>query len=216
VERDRREQLRRPIDQDRFTVAAALLRLVLAGHTGTDPSRLTIDRSCADCGRMHGKPALPGSGLAVSVSHAGDRVAVACGRLPQVGVDVEQMLTAVAVDDLVGTVLHDSEARCLAELDPARRRWGFFTYWTRKEAVLKTTGDGLRVGMPALTVSAPDEPPELRSFAPRPELVGRFAMAPLHPGGDYAAALGAVRPDDRPLPAGWVTEHAAAGLLAAD
>lgn len=197
VERERRAAFHRQVDRDRFTVGAALLRLVVAGHAGADPAALAVDRSCAHCGRPHGKPDAPGTGLAVSVSHAGDRVAVACGRFPHVGVDVEERSDAAA-EELAGRVLAPGESAGTG---------GFFTYWTRKEAVLKATGDGLRVPMTEVVVSAPDEPPAVLGFAPRPELVGRFAMATLHPGEGYAAALAVLRADGPALPAGRVTER---------
>src|SRR5438067_3838099 len=62
-ELDRRERLRRPVDRARFTVGAALLRLVVSRYTGDDPTAVTVDRTCADCGEMHGKPRVPRSGL---------------------------------------------------------------------------------------------------------------------------------------------------------
>src|SRR4051794_29034569 len=53
TEQDRYDRLRRPADRARFAVAAALLRLVAARHTGQDPAAVTVDRSCSQCGRMH-------------------------------------------------------------------------------------------------------------------------------------------------------------------
>ena len=200
VERERRESFKRQIDRDRFTVGATLLRLLVAGHAGADPAALAVDRACAHCDRPHGKPRAPGTGLAVSVSHSGDRVAVACGRLPHVGVDVEER-SRVAAAELASRVLCPGE------------KGDFFAYWTRKEAVLKATGDGLGVPMTDVAVSAPDEPPAVLAFAPRPELVDRFAMATLHPGVGYAAALAVLRPDASALPPGWVTEYDATPLL---
>jgi 4'-phosphopantetheinyl transferase len=58
----------------------------------------------------------------------------------------------------------------LRSRSPANRRVdGFLRYWTRKEAVLKATGDGLRVPMDELVVSAPEEAAELRSWRGRPD-----------------------------------------------
>lgn len=206
IERERWAALHRRVDRDRFTVGVALVRRVVAGHVGADPAALRVDRTCPECGRPHGKPRVEGADLAISVSHAGDRVAVACARLPHVGVDVEETRSTVAADELASRVLAPSEAGGAA---------GFFAYWTRKEAVLKATGDGLRVPMTEVVVSAPGEPPAVLGFGPRPELVHRFAMAALHPGDGYAAALAVLRPDGRPLPDGWVTEHDGSVLLAA-
>ena len=42
TELDPRERLRDPEDRSRFTVAAALLRLVVSRHTGDDPAAVTV------------------------------------------------------------------------------------------------------------------------------------------------------------------------------
>jgi len=73
-------------DRARFTVGAALLRRAVIAHTGTNP---VVTRACPDCARAHGKPLVPGTGLHVSVSHAGDLVAVAVTAAAPVGIDVE-------------------------------------------------------------------------------------------------------------------------------
>jgi 4'-phosphopantetheinyl transferase len=126
VERARREALRRPADRDRFTAAAALLRLVGARTTGLAPGEVAIDRGCARCGKPHGKPRIHGYDLEVSVSHSGARVAVAAGAAP-LGVDVEQV-TAIDLTDLAGHTLGAGESAAGAA--------DFFVYWTRKESAV--------------------------------------------------------------------------------
>jgi 4'-phosphopantetheinyl transferase len=50
-----------PADRHRYQVAHVMLRRVLAGHLGTDPSRLTFGRQhCPTCGGPAGKPVLAG------------------------------------------------------------------------------------------------------------------------------------------------------------
>ena len=41
----------------------------------------------------------------------------------------------------------------------------FFTYWVRKEAILKATGEGLRREMTDVIVTPPTSPPSLLSIA---------------------------------------------------
>src|SRR5882724_585210 len=91
-ERGRRDLLARAEDRERFVTAAGLLRRVVAERLGVAPGAVTVDRTCPDCDRPHGRPVIPGAGLEVSVSHSGDLVAVALvlGSSP-VGVDVEAL-----------------------------------------------------------------------------------------------------------------------------
>ena len=64
AELDAREKARAaafvfPADRHRYQVAHVMLRRVLAGHLGTDPSRLTFGRQhCPTCGGPAGKPVL--------------------------------------------------------------------------------------------------------------------------------------------------------------
>jgi 4'-phosphopantetheinyl transferase len=208
VERDRHEKLVRPADRARFLAAATLLRLVVGAHQGLPPAAVRLDRRCADCDRQHGKPRPLGTDLAVSVSHSDDRVAVACGLFAEVGVDVEGARALSDLDSLSERVLHPTERLRLPSGDPDRRREAFLTYWTRKEAVVKTTGDGLRAELSEVTVSGPEEAPRLVAYPGRPELPERFSMAQLAPGDGHLAAVAVLRAPGEPAPGeGWVSEH---------
>ena len=151
-ERARRGGLWDAGQRAQFTVAAALLRLVAAPLTGQPAERVVVDRSCPSCGRHHGRPRLPGTGLDVSISHSGATVAVAVSSAGAVGVDVQQVADD-SVHELSPLVLAESEAGHVAV---AR---DFFTYWTRKEALVKATGDGVAVPLSEVVVTPPGTPP---------------------------------------------------------
>jgi 4'-phosphopantetheinyl transferase len=139
AEEGRVATLVREADQKRLIVGNALLRLAVQSVLGEPP---VIDRTCSDCGRPHGKPRVVGHDLHVSVSHSGDRVAVALTWAAPVGVDVEE-ITDIATEDLRRMVVAPGETMV----------WGFFDMWARKEAVLKALGHGLRTPMTSLTLS---------------------------------------------------------------
>lgn len=90
-ERQRVDRAVGEADRARFLLGAALLRTVAGSMLGISAEAVTVDRACLDCGRWHGRPTLPGTGLETSVSHSGAVVTVAAlaggGR---VGVDVER------------------------------------------------------------------------------------------------------------------------------
>jgi 4'-phosphopantetheinyl transferase len=87
-------------------------------------------------------------------------VAVAVSNAGAVGVDVQQV-TDDAVGELSPLVLAESEA------GPVVGARDFFTYWTRKEALVKATGDGVGVPLGEVVVSPPGTPPRLLGY-PRP------------------------------------------------
>jgi 4'-phosphopantetheinyl transferase len=92
----------------------------------------------------------------------------------------------------VDLVLSEPERAIFDRLGSAGQGGGFLRYWVRKESVLKATGEGLRVPMTDLTVSAPDEPPTLVRWTGRPELPSRVDMADLECEAAYAASLAMV------------------------
>ena len=204
-ELDRADAYRRPEDRDQFTVGCATSRIVLGRLLGLPPEKVPLRRDCDGCGRPHGRPYLPGGEYHLSVSHSGDWVAVAITDLGPVGIDVERHTARAA--GLAEAVLAPAEAEAYARLPEAERAAALIAYWTRKEAVLKATGDGLRAPLRGVTVSAPHEPPALLSYAGRPGLV--MALCALAPRPGHAAVL-AIAGVAEPPP---VTEHDATPLL---
>lgn len=178
LETERCHRYRIGADRDRFTVAAALLRAVAGRATGVAASAVVVDRTCDSCGDLHGRPRLPGTGLEVSISHSGDVVVVAVTRSGPVGVDIEQL---GAVDtDLVSAVCTGSEMRNVATAAD------FYAYWTRKESVLKATGEGLCRPMKSIEVTPPMARPALVAVDGSTGFACR--MADLHVRG-YAGAV---------------------------
>jgi len=189
-ERARLGRFRRDVDAARYLAAHALTRVVLGVRLGRPPASLVFDRTCR-CGEPHGKPVLAG-GPGFSFTHAGAVVGVAVLDGGPVGLDVEPVR---ALPDLEGMAAHVG-----APAEPA----AFFRAWTRKEALLKATGEGLASPMAAIVLDegglvawsgdgAPDGPVWLRDL--------------VAPDGSPAAVagLGAVAPP--------VAEHDAHPLL---
>ncbi len=175
-EHERRRALALPADRDRFTVGVAMIRWCAGMHLGRAPGRVRVERRCS-CGRPHGKPAIPGTGLHLSLSHSEDAVVLAATTRAPIGVDVERM-EARDTTGLASVALHASE-RCLSPRD-------FYRYWCRKEAVLKATGAGLRVPPAEVVVSSPRESARLRGYRGRGE---DWALVDLASPEGYAAAL---------------------------
>ncbi|MEU8524590.1 4'-phosphopantetheinyl transferase superfamily protein [Streptomyces sp. NPDC048629] len=164
-ERARYEAFLRDDPRALYLTAHALLRELVSAELDRDPAELAFTAVCRHCtSGGHGKPRLPDSPLHLSLSHSGDRVAVALTYTGPVGVDVEQ-LTRPGEAPLM--VLSAEERAAYDLLPEGERTRGFTRYWTRKEAVLKATGDGLSVDPALLTVSAPDAPAALLGWAER-------------------------------------------------
>jgi 4'-phosphopantetheinyl transferase len=203
----RRARLRQPADRHRLTAAAAVLRLVVGAHLGVPPARVEIDRTCPGCGRQHGKPRLPG--LHVSVSHSAGAVAVAVGPDGPLGIDVEEIgpHDPAELERLADDVLAPEERAELARLTGRNRARGFTAYWTRKEALVKATGDGLGAPLDSVVVSRPSDPPRLLRWEGRAQGVSLHALDAPDGVVGTLAVLG-----ERPV---HVVEHDAGPLLRA-
>ncbi len=159
-ERLRSSEYQFNLDRKRFELGAALLRLAVGHTVGRRGAALSIDRTCDFCGKQHGRPRVLGFEGHVSVSHSGDVVAVAITSAGPVGLDVEALdgRAASTYRSIADLVVAATERSCVDT------RTAFFTVWTRKEAVLKATGYGLRVPMAEVVVSSPYQEANLISL----------------------------------------------------
>jgi 4'-phosphopantetheinyl transferase len=159
-ETQRYADFRRQQDKDRFLTGCTLIRLAIGGYLGVPPGEVVVERGCDQCDRPHGKPAVPG-GPQLSISHSGSQVVLAVTRRHPVGVDVEQGSLTASYRDLAASVLDPAERAYVDAVDEAALPAAFLRYWTRKEAVVKATGAGLRTALKSVVVSAPDAPAEV-------------------------------------------------------
>jgi len=194
VERGRYGAYRKEIDQRRFLTGRALIRMIAAERLGVEPATIKLDASCFGCDKPHGKPRVVGaSGIEVSVSHSGAWVALAVTDGAPVGVDVEE-IRDTEVDNLAGIAFSVAERETFAAVPAELRRPAFFTYWSRKEAVVKATGKGMSVPMSSLTLSPHDEPPRVVHSESSEVDADAVRMADLEAGSDYRACVAAFTP----------------------
>lgn len=214
-------------DRDRFLVAHALARILACAALAStalactalacaalpaDPRTIRYAAEPARRGAARRKPRFAGAaadaGLELSISHSAERVVVALSRAVPIGVDVERIGTPLVDQPLVESVLAPAELRELAALAPLQRGSAFCGYWTRKEAVLKASGDGLSVEPAQLRVSRPGAPPALLDWTGPRRPAHAIWLHELDPGPGYAAALASIGAPLEP------SQHAAGELLA--
>lgn len=149
----------------------ALLVRAVAEATGAPRAEVEVWRRCARCGGDHGRPVLVRcgergvEGIDLSLSRAGRSVAIAVSFAGPVGIDIESV-DAAAQSGFDDVAFGPAECDRLATAGPPDLRTAT---WTAKEAVLKATGDGLRVDPRELEVAFAGR---LRGGPPRLALVG--------------------------------------------
>ena len=95
-----------------------------------------------------------------------------------------------ALNDLAERIFSPREPCELRSLPKPQQREAFFNGWTRKEAYLKATGEGLIDALPSIEVTlAPGKEPELLGLPTGPEAVPQWAIRviPLPP--DFTGAV---------------------------
>lgn len=142
-------------NRNNYIICHGLLRVLLGDFTGQSPSRL-----CFKTG-THGKPELQGSieerRIHFNMSHAQDVALYGIAHACPIGVDVERVRTFRDYERVAREFFTQAECDGLKATHKEFRARRFFELWTRKEALLKASGEGLG-GSPARRVDAPLEP----------------------------------------------------------
>jgi len=177
-ERGRLAAYRRDEDQARFLLGCTVVRRLLAARFSLPAAKVRLDRTCPDCGKPHGK--VRADGVDLSVTHSGELIGVAVGDHP-VGLDVEKVDPGIDVDAMARMSLAAGELRQLERYDGIAKAEAFTRYWTRKEAVVKATGDGIRTDLRTVVVDTPTAGLQLRDLAVGPDHLAALAVLSSEP-----------------------------------
>jgi 4'-phosphopantetheinyl transferase len=128
-------------DRDRFMTSRWLLRELLGRCLLQAPATLAFAY-----GRF-GKPTLARPEgqrpLYFNASHSGPLAIYAMTWTGPVGIDVERVRDIPDVDAIASRVFGPAHASTLLAVPPERRTEEFFARWTRHEAFVKATGEGI-------------------------------------------------------------------------
>jgi 4'-phosphopantetheinyl transferase len=95
--------------------------------------------------------------LHISVTHGGGMAGAAVCDHGPIGIDVEHIDTRRNLLGIARRFFSPEEHAVLAACSPDERLLRFHQWWTRKEAVLKAVGTGLRGGLTVRVDAAPDD-----------------------------------------------------------
>lgn len=184
------ERLRFRKDQLSYATSHGNTRRILAGYLRQSPDSLVFSRGAG------GKPLLGGDRahrLQFNLSHSKSFGLLAVAREQEVGIDVEEPRRIER--RVAERYFSAAEIRELSTLENDDWLQGFLRCWTRKEAVLKAEGVGLRIPLNAFDVSvkAGEAPMLIKS---RPPADFRFAwqLYDLSPAAGSVACLAVAAP----------------------
>ena len=145
-ERGRAATFHRPCDRDRYCIAHAALRSMLAERLGIGADQVEFGKGA------RGKPTLrqPPADIQFNLSYSDGVVAIAVSTR-SVGIDVEAFRRDLDVEGIAMRFFTDDEQAYLREAPPGARLERFLDVWTRKEAAVKASGIGV-VGLASACV----------------------------------------------------------------
>jgi 4'-phosphopantetheinyl transferase len=184
-ERERAARFLREESAVQFIAARAGLRRVLGEALGCAPHE--IELILDEKGKPRLCPRAHATGLHFNLTHSHALAAVALARGHVVGIDIEWHDPARDLLRLARRYFRGGEIRAVEQPgDAPARCQAFYRCWTRKEAWLKATGDGLRFPTRRFEVTADPAPS------------ARLLVVEGRPGEEHRWRL-----EDIPVPAGY-------------
>jgi 4'-phosphopantetheinyl transferase len=175
-------------DRQHFVAARAVLRIILASYLATEAKKIEFCYSKKEKPSLG--PAHERSDLTFNVSHSGGIALFAFTRGREIGVDVEQVRRDSDSEAIARRFFSVHEQEQLAALPAEERGEAFFRCWTRKEAYIKATGDGLSLPLGQFDVSmAAGETNALLATRPDGSEARRWRLQEVPGGTGYVAAL---------------------------
>jgi 4'-phosphopantetheinyl transferase len=188
-EQRQQSRFRLVIDQRRYLVTRALVRVVLSRYAPIEP------RDWVFAANAFGRPAIANvehraQCISFNISHTNSLIllGVTCKRA--LGVDVENCSVRKAWADIADHCFAPEEVAELRALPKARQRERFFEYWTLKECYIKARGMGLSIPLGQFSFRFPTE--ETLCVSMHPDLndcPSRWRFWQFRPTACYCAAV---------------------------
>ena len=190
-------------------VGRGSLRMILGRYLGILPRQVRLGYGAL--GKPHLVPT-EADDLRFNVAHSEGLALYAVTRRQEIGVDLERVRALPDAEEIARRFFSPREVENFLRVAPSHRLGAFFTCWTRKEAFLKATGDGLARPLDDFDVSlAPGEPAQLLRVRDDPGAPSRWSLQDIRAGEGFAAAVAAegrrrlvcydVEPHGQPAPA---------------
>lgn len=122
-------------DRNRFIICRALLKFILAEETGLDVFKIDIKTDRNKKPYLLSQPQ-----LFFNMSHVGDYAVIALDK-NNIGVDIELLDKHHNIIEMMPQVFSKREIDFV--LNAVDKKYTFYKFWTRKEAIVKASGKGI-------------------------------------------------------------------------
>lgn len=163
AEKERSEQFKFFKHRKHFIASHGFLHSVLAYYLDIAAEEILFSQG------ENGKPFISTEqnpqNIQFNMSHSGNIAILAVCRQHSVGIDIEFMERKTDWQGVIKRYFTENEQRKIHALPEELQKDAFYRVWTRKEAHMKVTGEGLRLSPSKFEVSVPPEPPSLITAA---------------------------------------------------
>jgi 4'-phosphopantetheinyl transferase len=178
--------------RNRFITGRGWLRSVLSHYLDQEVGEIRFEYNA------NGKPAMRARepALRFNLAHCDDLAVLAVTRAAEVGVDVERLRPLKDADDIADRFFSRTESEGLKALTATQKPAGFFNLWTRKEAWLKATGEGLSDSLNQVEVSfLPEERARLVRLFGKTDEIHNWTLGEFVPAAGFVGAIAAHAPN---------------------
>jgi 4'-phosphopantetheinyl transferase len=175
-------------DRQRYIRCRSSLRNLLSRYLGTPAADICFKY------QPGGKPELTEQQnplqLRFSVSHSDQMALIAVSAVHRLGIDIEKERSDIDAEALSERFFSSRERDGLRALPDHLRVAAFFACWTRKEAFLKATGDGLSFPLADFSVTThPEVGPALEEIGGDTHARQQWFLSDISVGDGYHAAV---------------------------
>jgi 4'-phosphopantetheinyl transferase len=171
--------------QHSFLISRGILRALIGRYIGTPPGSIRFAYGPA------GKPSLETQGpIRFNASRSGNLAVFALTRGCELGIDIERIRIVEDIQSITDRLFCPEETEELMSMTTKQRERAFFLCWSRKEAYVKATGDGLSMSLTSFRVSVhPSQPARFIHIARDANAANEWSLHDLALSSDCAAAL---------------------------
>jgi 4'-phosphopantetheinyl transferase len=184
-EKDRAESFQFEHLKRRFCISRGLLRFFLGTYLAIPPQDIEFSYG------RYGKPSVAGvEGFQFNVAHSENVTVYAFAFGCALGIDVERIRNMEDLDAIARVFFCSEEAADLNSIESPGRLDAFFSCWTRKEAYIKATGEGLSASLDSFRVALrPSEAPSFVHIDNSASEAKSWSLYSLRPIDGYVGAL---------------------------
>jgi 4'-phosphopantetheinyl transferase len=172
--------------RESYELSQGALRLFLGGYLGCSAQEVALTSG------PKGKPSLrDGSRLAFNKSHSNRLALYAFTTGCEIGIDVEELRDIPDSDQVASHYFCQAETSELTSLSGTKNRnEAFLRCWTRKEAYIKASGDGLHLPLDRFQVTLlPEQPARFVQIGNDEKIAADWMLHHLEPAPGYLGAV---------------------------